>query len=266
MDPTIAADLNHEHEPRNYFNATNQIDITIHHLPQNIKVESQKSSPFFSVAQLIESTANVTRYLASLGHNVNIYKEPESTTDQLYILYDAVEIKDAYEVSTAALVTVGVLTLLFGLTFAISESFKTVYNSSIYKTIYKELSTKNEAMPMLMHHTRDPLAFDGNQVLHRSDDLHDGTLGSQDHPMVSLQRRSNVPGNQQERRSVDLPDESTVRCQRRNTCSTTKSTPAVNPATITSTTTTTSSTGPSQDTQVQPHENPNLSVPSAYSR
>ncbi|KAG0356315.1 hypothetical protein BG005_004781 [Podila minutissima] len=268
VDPTIAADLDREPEPLNPSNTTNQLDFTILHLPQVPESEgSQKTTPLFSSAHLIKATANATRYLAALGHNVHVYKDPGSIADQLYILYDAVELKDAYEVSTAAFAVVCVFTGLFGLIWAFSETFfPTVYNSTLYKTIYKELNSKDESVPMLMHCTHEPLAFDGNQVgLHPDDQPSVAPeTSSQDHPMVSLQRRNNVPNQQQECQPPILLDEIPTQSPFMSSWSIAASTPIMSPATTPTTTTpttTTSTSRPLQATQVQPYRSTHLGVP-----
>ncbi|KAF9020746.1 hypothetical protein BGZ52_002329 [Haplosporangium bisporale] len=268
VDPTIAADLKWEPESLNLLNATNQLDFTILHLPQVPESEgSQKTTPLFSSAHLIKATADATQYLASLGHNVHTYKDPGSIADKLYILYDTVELKDAYEVSTAAFAVVCALTGLFGLIWALSEKFfPTVYNSTLYKTIYKELNSKDESVPMLMYCTHDPLAFDGNQVGLRPDDQPVVTpeTSSEDHLMVSLQRRNNVPNQQQEQRPLMLLDEIPAQSPLMSSWSIAACTPVMTPATASTTatlTTTTSTSRPLQATLLQPYESTNLGVP-----
>ncbi|KAG0339745.1 hypothetical protein BG000_001421 [Podila horticola] len=264
VDSTIAADLNRDSEPLNSVNATNQLDFTILHVRQVPESEgSQKTTPQFSSAHLIKATADATRYLASLGHNVHIYKDPGSIADQLYILYDAVELKDAYKVSTAAFAVVCALTGLFGLIWAFSEVFfPTVYNGTLYKTIYKDLNSKDKSVPMLMHCAHDPLVFNGNQVgLHPNDQPTVAPeTSSEDHPMDSLQRRNNVPNQQQERQPLMLLDEIPAQSPLMSSWSITASTPTMSPATATPTTTTNTS-WPLQATQLQPYGNTNLGVP-----
>ncbi|KAG0037523.1 hypothetical protein BGZ82_002388 [Podila clonocystis] len=268
VDPIIAADLNPDLEPLNFNNATNQLDFTILHLPQAPESEkSLKTTPLFSSAHLIKATADATRYLASLGHNVHMYKEPGSMVDHLYILYDAVELKDAYEISTAALAVVCALSGLFGLLWVFSEKIlPTVYNSTLQKTIYKELNSKDESVPMLMSFTHDPLAFDGNQVVPNLNDqlaiAHE--TSSEDHPMVSLQCRNNVPDQQRERQPLMPLDETPAQFPLMSSWSITASTPILNPtrATTTATAATRNSTSrPLQTTQLQPHSSANLGVP-----
>ncbi|KAG0226372.1 hypothetical protein BGW42_003673 [Actinomortierella wolfii] len=193
VDPVIAAELPRGPETQNKFNVTNQIDFTIHHLPRTAKQDGdQGTDPLFSSAQLVNATTGATRYLASLGHNVYIYEDQESKADQLYILYDIIELKDAYEVSTICLVLVCVLTVLFGLIWIFSKRLPIIYSSTLYMTIYKELNTTDETVPMLMRYTRDPLEFDGNQVILRSEDFPNITSETQDHPMITLQRPNSI--------------------------------------------------------------------------
>ncbi|KAF9332470.1 hypothetical protein BG006_004644 [Podila minutissima] len=192
---------------------------------------------------------------------------PESIADQLYILYDAVELKDAYEVSTAAFAVVCVFTGLFRLIWAFSETFfPTVYNITLYKTIYKGLNSKDESVPMLMHCTHDPLAFDGNQVgLHPDDQPSVAPeTSSQDHPMVSLQRHNNVPNQQQERQSLMLLDGIPTQSPLMSSWPITAATPIMSPTTARTTATpgtTTSTSRPIQATQLQPFGSTNLDVP-----
>ncbi|KAG0229513.1 hypothetical protein BGW42_001541 [Actinomortierella wolfii] len=249
LNPTIAADLNYRGpEPPSYYNASNHIDVIIRHLPRNLEQDdSQEPSPPFSSAQLIKATAGAAKYLASLGHNVYIYKDSESNADQLYILYDAIEIKDAYEIPNAVLATVIALTVLFGLVWYISERFQVVYNSTLYKTIYKELNTRDETVPMLLRYTGNPLAFDGNQVISKSDDLQNIAPETQDHPMVSMERQDN--------QSLASLDQTSIHYPITNSVSSTTSTPIMSLATPTPNSTTASTTWPSHGTQLQPPRN-----------
>ncbi|KAF9093921.1 hypothetical protein BGX27_001545 [Mortierella sp. AM989] len=267
VDPTIVADLNPEFEP-NSKKATNQLDFTILHLRQAPESETGlKTTPLFSSAHLIKATADAARYLASLGHNVHMYKEPGSMADHLYILYDAVELKDAYEISTAAFAVVCALTGLFGLIWVFSEKIlPTVYNSTLQKTIYKELNSKDESVPMLMCFTHDPLAFDGNQVGFNPNDqlaiTHESSF--EDHPMVPLQCLNNVPDQQQEQQPLLPLDVTPAQFPLMSSWSITASTPILNPtrATTTATAATMNSTSrPLQTTQLQPHSSANLGVP-----
>lgn len=255
-DPTIAADLKREPIPHSITKTTNQIDFTIYHLPHVPELESsQATAPLFSAAHLVKATTDATQYLASLGHNVILYKDSGSIVDQLYILYDSVELKDAYEVSTTAFVSVCVVTGLCGFAWIFSEYpkyFPTVYNSSLYKVIYKELKSKDESMPLLMRCTHDPLAFDGNQVVPDPDDqpnVKPGTLFQDNLPMVPLQVGNNVPRQQEQqlRMLEEIPAQSPLL----NTWRIITSTPTMTSATPTTTATTTSTSWQSQPVQLQ---------------
>ncbi|KAG0343379.1 hypothetical protein BG005_002476, partial [Podila minutissima] len=264
-DPTIAADLKREPVPDNRSNATNQIEFTIFHLPRVPELESsQGTAPLFSAAHLVKATTDATRYLASLGHNVNIHKDSGSIEDQLYILYDAVELKDTYEVSTTAFTVVCAVTGLCGLVWAFSEYtkyFPTVYNSSLYKVVYKELKSKDDSMTMLMYCTHDPLAFDGNQMVPDPNDQPDVApeTSSQDNlPMAPLQLGSNVP--RQPEQQPQMPEEISAQFPLLNTRRIIASAPTMISATPTTTAATTSTSWRSQTTQSQSLSN-NLGVP-----
>ncbi|KAF9336055.1 hypothetical protein BG006_009845 [Podila minutissima] len=228
-DPTIAADLKREPVPDNRTSATNQIDFTIFHLPRVPELEgSQGTAPLFSAAHLVKATTDATRYLASLGHNVNMYKDLGSIVDQLYILYDAVELKDAYEVSTSA--------------FAV-------------------LKSKDDSMTMLMCCTHDALAFDGNQVVPDPDDQPDvapETSSQDNHPMAPLRLGNNVPRQQEQQ--PQMPEEISAQSPLLNTRRIIASTPTMISPTPTTTATTTSASWRSQTTQSQSLSN-NLGVP-----
>ncbi|KAF9166320.1 hypothetical protein DFQ26_008218 [Actinomortierella ambigua] len=162
IDSIIEADLGRYLDIQNI---QSQLDFTVVHLPPGTD-SSQEKTPLFSAARLIKATTDATQYLASLGHNVQEYKHPVSKIDQLYVLYDSIEIKDGYEVSTTGLIIICTLAGLFALIWGISEiCYPAVYNSSIYKTIYKELKSKDGSVQMLMQCTHEPLAFDGNLVV-----------------------------------------------------------------------------------------------------
>ncbi|KAF9385265.1 hypothetical protein CPB97_004968 [Podila verticillata] len=263
-DPTIAADLKREPVPHNITNITNQIDFTIFHLPQVPELKSsQGTAPLFSAAHLVKATTDAARYLASLGHNVIMYKDSGSIEDQLYILYDAVELKDAYEVSTTAFAVVCAVTGLCGLAWAFSEYpryFPTVYNSSLYKVVYKELKSKDESMPMLMRCTHDPLAFDGNQVADIDDqpNVAPGTLSQDNLLMVPLLLGNNVSRQQEQQPQMleEIPAQSLLLNTRRIIAST----PTMIVAAPTTTATATSTSWQSPTTQLQSHGNP-LGVP-----
>ncbi|KAG0241465.1 hypothetical protein BGW41_005923 [Actinomortierella wolfii] len=231
VDPVIAANLPHASETRNSFNTTSQLSIIIHHLPQNAEQDGeQKPSPMFSSSHLIKANAGAIRYLASLGHNVYIYEEQESKANQLYILYDSVEIRDAYEISTAAFVAVCALVVLFGYIGANARKLPVVYNSTLYMTIYKELNNMNRELPMLLHHTHNPLAFDDKRVILSSNGLRDATSETQNR-MIPLRLRNSVTDHQQDHQSMGTLEETTIHHPSLSSLSTVTSTPIMSSAT-----------------------------------
>ncbi|KAG0058297.1 hypothetical protein BGZ90_005032, partial [Linnemannia elongata] len=139
-------------------NITNINEITIYHIPSELK----DSMDTYSVPHLLKATTNATVYLASLGHNVIVNKE----TGQLYVLYDTIESKDAFEVPDPLLIFLLVVSLVCIIFWISSEFLYTaVYNGSLYKVIYEEIKAKDDNTPMLMDCTHNPLAFEGHQVI-----------------------------------------------------------------------------------------------------
>ncbi|KAK5810133.1 hypothetical protein F5H01DRAFT_348329, partial [Linnemannia elongata] len=168
----------------NYFdkelNITNKNEITIYHIPS----DSENSMDTYSVPHLLKATADATVYLASLGHNVIMDKE----IGQLYILYDTIESKDAFEVPDPLLIFLLVASLVCIIFWISSEILYTaVYNGSLYKVIYEEIKAKDDNTPMLMDCTHNPLAFEGHQVI---PDLGEqaslSSLSSQEYGMVVI--------------------------------------------------------------------------------
>ncbi|KAG0343173.1 hypothetical protein BG004_005461 [Podila humilis] len=202
LDPTIAADLKGHLDIRNKQNATNLVDFTIHHLPQVPESEnSLKTTPFYSVAHLSNASSDAAKYVMSLGRNVRVFKDEESIGEQLYILYDAVNLRDGYEVSTTAFVVVCVLTVLFATTWILSERlFPASSNSTLYKTIYADLKSKDDSKVMLMECEHDPLSFDGHRVVPTSEErdilVHNAL--PQDLPSTTLQNYIGVQAPLQE--------------------------------------------------------------------
>ncbi|KAG0360530.1 hypothetical protein BGX24_005534, partial [Mortierella sp. AD032] len=142
----------------------NQNDISVYHMPKSFR----NNMTTYSVAHLLEATTNATEYLAFLGHNVIMDKEAV----RLYVLYDTVELKDAFEVSTTLIIVLGSIVLVCGFIWGISECFyPTVFNGSLYKLIYQEIKSKEEKAPMLMDFKDDPLAFNAYQVIPDLDEV-----------------------------------------------------------------------------------------------
>jgi hypothetical protein len=143
----------------NFGGLINQNDISVYHMPP---LASKNNMTAYSAAHLLEATVNTTKYLASLGHNALMNNE----TGQFYVLYETVELRDAFEVSDALLYVVCTIAVTCAIIWAISEGcYPTVFNGSLYKLIYKETESKEKDTPMLMKFKNDPLAFDGYQVI-----------------------------------------------------------------------------------------------------
>ncbi|KAK3842347.1 MAG: hypothetical protein J3R72DRAFT_443505 [Linnemannia gamsii] len=158
-DSIITADLNRNSTlPADPESLINQNDINVYHMT----LGSRNNMTTYSAAHLLEATTNATEYLASLGHNVIMNRE----TGSLYILYDTVELTDAFEVSTALLIVLGFIVVICGVIWGISgKKYPVVFNGSLYMLIYQDIKSKEEKTPMLMDFKHGPLAFDGYQVI-----------------------------------------------------------------------------------------------------
>ncbi|KAF9201732.1 hypothetical protein BGZ59_002532 [Podila verticillata] len=159
-DPIITTDLNRNSTlPADPDSLINQNDISVYHMPP---LGSRNNMTTYSAAHLLEATTNATKYFASLGHNVIMNNE----MGRLYVLYDTVELMDAFEVSTTLLIVLGCIVVICCLIWGISEAcYPAVFNGSLYKLIYKEIKLKEEKTPMLMKFQHDPLAFNGYPVI-----------------------------------------------------------------------------------------------------
>ncbi|KAG0200167.1 hypothetical protein BGX33_011168 [Mortierella sp. NVP41] len=148
-DPIMTTNLKRDRVPSVSPNSIiNQISLTVYHLPS----ESTSPTTTFSAAHLLKATTDATGYLSSLGHNVFLNKSQSSESETLYILFDAVELKDAIEIPTSVLVVSLVLAVVCGIVWAVSELMYTVvFNGSLYKVIFKELEPRGEKpIPILI--------------------------------------------------------------------------------------------------------------------
>lgn len=161
-------------------NITNKNEITIYHLPSG----SKDSMATYSVPHLLKATTDATVYLASLGHNFVMNTQAE----QLYVLYDTIEFKDAFEVPTPLLIFLLVVSLVCMVVWASSVKFTPVFNGSIYKVIYEEIKSKDDKTQMLMDCTHNPLAFEGYRVTPGLDEQ--ASQSSQEYDMLVLGTRS----------------------------------------------------------------------------
>ncbi|KAF9141597.1 hypothetical protein BG015_001229 [Linnemannia schmuckeri] len=197
-DPIITTDLKRN---ANLFVDTDSLvnvnDLSILHAPLR---SNNSSISTVSAAHLLRATTDATEYLASLGHNVVVNKEKE----QIYVLFNTVELRDAFEVSTPLLVVLGIVAVVCALVWAFSEKkYTAVFNGSLYKVIYQEIKSRDEMMPMLMHCTHDPLAFEGNQAIPDPDDQ--SNRSSQEYPMADLGNGSTEPPPMQQIATQQTP-------------------------------------------------------------
>ncbi|GJJ77532.1 hypothetical protein EMPS_09891 [Entomortierella parvispora] len=136
---------------------TNQNEFTIYHMPSGLN----DVATAYSASYLLKATTNATLYLASLGHNVVVNQQ----TEQLYVLYDTLEVKDAFEVSLALVIVMVVVTVVCAAAWGYSEKYAPVLNGSFYKVIYQRVQSEDKNVAMLMDFTHDPLAFEGHKVI-----------------------------------------------------------------------------------------------------
>jgi hypothetical protein len=216
-DPTTPAEFKRvSSNPLDAFILTNKNEIRVYHIP----LEVIDTMYIYSTSHLLKATTDAAVYLASLGHNVGL----NSDAEKLYVFFDTVESKDAFEVPTTLLIVVGVLTLMCGFAWLISEiRYGPVFNGSLYKVIYEEIKSKGEVKsnkdigpneetesneegksnsetklieetkpdetiktPMLMDCTHEPLAFEGYQVVPDLDKPSGRSSQEQEYPMDDL--------------------------------------------------------------------------------
>lgn len=200
--------------PYDAITTTNQNEINIHHMPSG----TRNSTDTFSAAHLLKATTDATVYLASLGHDVVM----NQTTEQLYILFYTVQLKDAFEISNTLLIVMGAITVVCVVVWGLSEKlYEPVFNGSLYKVIYKEIEAKGEVVskenikpdedikpdeeiepieetkpievtktPMLMDCTHDPLAFEGYQVIPHMNEHSVQSSQDQGHAMIAITEQS----------------------------------------------------------------------------
>lgn len=167
-DPIMVAHLNQTSAPSVKSNSDN-LDFTIYHSSKT--PGPQDTSAMYSAAHLRKATTDAAEYFASLGHNVFMDVKGRTESEGLYILYDTAELQDAFEVPTMPLVVIAVITLICVVVWGHSEVYyKTVYNGSLYKVIYKQIKLQDETTPMLMDWTPTPFAFDGHRVFPDQDE------------------------------------------------------------------------------------------------
>ncbi|KAG0061316.1 hypothetical protein BGZ89_011568 [Linnemannia elongata] len=110
-----------------------ELNLNIQHMP----LRSQDPMWKFSPAHLLEATTDAAEYIASLGHNIVTNQE----TGQLYILYETIVLKDAFEVPNALLIVLAVVVVTCLAIWVASEvRYPAVYNGSLYKVIFQGIS------------------------------------------------------------------------------------------------------------------------------
>ncbi|KAF9573569.1 hypothetical protein EC968_008324 [Mortierella alpina] len=157
-EPIIAADLP-DRPVRAANESVNENVVVVAHLPLSLTSDL----PTFSISSMLNATTSGAQYFASLGQNFVMDWKKE----QLYVLFDTVDIKDGQEFSTGLFVTLLVVMVLCAGVWAYSEkTIAGMYTGSLYKLVYTELGPHLEkTTPMLMSCTNDPLAFEGVPVV-----------------------------------------------------------------------------------------------------
>ncbi|KAG0366317.1 hypothetical protein BGX24_003765 [Mortierella sp. AD032] len=176
-DPTIITDLNRSSPPPvDKVGLINRNEISVYHMP----LGSRDNMTTYSAAHLLKATTDATKYFASLGHNVYLDKEAM----RFYVLYDTIELMDAFEISTSLLIVLGCVVVVCSAIWGFSETkYPAVFNGSLYKLIYQEIKSKEKKAPMIMDFKHDPLAFNGYQVIPDLDELQ--LMSTQQWPMES---------------------------------------------------------------------------------
>ncbi|KAF9972442.1 hypothetical protein BGZ73_004445 [Actinomortierella ambigua] len=268
VDPTIEADLSRDFFHPSKFNTTSHLDFTIVHLPQTPESDiNQGSTPLISATQLIKNNIEASRYLASLGYNVQLYTDPATKTMRLYILYDVVKIRDVYYVSDVAFGTMCALAVFFLIIWFFSEKlYPTVYNGTIYKTIYKELRSNDGSTQMLMCCTYDTLKFGEGYVVPDQSDKSSVTpeAYSQEPRMAAVNPLDDEPSQSHELQPLVLLDEIPAQSPLLSRWSMIVPTPTMSPAIVNTADAPPVSVTTSlslRETQLQPRRDDNLGTP-----
>ncbi|KAF9135009.1 hypothetical protein BGW39_005101 [Mortierella sp. 14UC] len=171
-DLVMATDLNQTLTPSvNPNDTTNILNFNICHLPN--APETKELLIFsFSAVHLHNVTTDTAHYLASLGHNVLVSKGTGAgtVTDRLYVLYDTIELKDAFKAPTGLIISLSIfVAFCLGLWIVSLVLYPSSFNGSLYKIVFEELKAKEDKTPMLMDNSDDPLAFEGQRVIPHQD-------------------------------------------------------------------------------------------------
>ncbi|KAK5810138.1 hypothetical protein F5H01DRAFT_394651 [Linnemannia elongata] len=150
-----------------------ELNLNIRHMPPR----SQDPMWKFSPAHLLQATTDAAEYIASLGHNIVTNQE----TGQLYILYETIVSKDAFEVPNALLIVLAIVVVTCLAIWVASEvRYPAVYNGSLYNVIFQGTSIDFQD---------DALGFEDDQES-PFDEEKKPSQPSQEESMATLDNRS----------------------------------------------------------------------------
>ncbi|KAF9278402.1 hypothetical protein BGZ68_008590 [Mortierella alpina] len=178
-DPIIAADLKDRPAvPAN--ESINENAVWVGHLPMSLT----STIPTFSVSNLLDTTLSGAQYFASLGQNFAM----DWKQQQLYVLFETVDIIDGQEFSTALFIALVVIMVLCACVWVYSaKCLKAVYTGSLYKMVYTELEPhRGKSAPMLMSCTHNPLAFVGVPI--RGEEVEEVAKGHRRNEIASVEK------------------------------------------------------------------------------
>ncbi|KAG0222526.1 hypothetical protein BGW41_005949 [Actinomortierella wolfii] len=132
--------------------------VTLHHDPH-----VSKNTLSFNIPKILNESASVTRYFASLGNN--FIMDWDGST--LYVVFDTVEILKGYEIPRWLFFTmIGVSVICIFSWFAAKLLIDERYWDSLYMTLSRELrGNRNDDKPCLHHFDPETFNFDGRYRL-----------------------------------------------------------------------------------------------------
>ncbi|KAF9290774.1 hypothetical protein BGZ74_000461 [Mortierella antarctica] len=154
-----------------------------------------KNSVSFDIPKILNESAAVTRYFASLGNNFIVDWEGS----MLYVVFDTVEILKGYEIPRWLFISViGVMVACFVFWVATEFLVEARYRESLYMTVSRELiGGRDGAKPRLHRFDPKTLEFEGQSrlvvftsSLQASEDVpvvyHDPTLAGSQDPLMAI--------------------------------------------------------------------------------
>ncbi|KAG0265881.1 hypothetical protein BGZ95_003191, partial [Linnemannia exigua] len=145
----------------------NRKESSVYHMPLGLR-----DMATYSAAHLLKATTDATKYFASLGHNFVLDNDMDDESRRLYVLYDTVELMDAFEVTTTLLIVLGCAVVVCSAIWGFSETkYPAVFNGSLYKLINQEIKSKEMETSMIMNFRQDPLAFNDYREIPYLDEL-----------------------------------------------------------------------------------------------